>query len=109
MSKLSRSAELALAVVIALGATAGAAMAAEGTGDPFGLDNSELAVSAEPMQTQTGSSAYPGFNPSPSVAVVVGGVAPADGSQAEPEPLNSLPSAPEIGGVWTAQQEHLLR
>ena len=63
MSRLSRTAELALVAVIALSATAGVAMAGEGNGDPFGLENSRLAVTAEPVQQQAGSAAYPGFDP----------------------------------------------
>jgi hypothetical protein len=108
MSKLSRTAELAMVAVIALGATAGVAMAGEGNGDPFGLEGSRMAITAEPIQQQTGSAAYPGFDPNVRVGVMVGGVAPANGSQGEPEPLNSLPSAPEVGGVWSAQQQHQL-
>jgi hypothetical protein len=105
MSKLSRTAELALVAVIALGATAGVAVAGEGNGDPFGLEGSQLAISAQPIQQQAGSMAFPGFGPGMRVGVEAGGVAPASGSEGEPEPLNSLPSAPEVGGVWTAQQQ----
>jgi hypothetical protein len=86
MSKLRRSAGLAFAIVIALGMAAGVARAeGEGNGDPFGLENSHLAVSA------------------------LGAVTPVGGSQGEPDPLNSLPSAPENGGTWSAQQEQQLR
>ena len=94
---------LALVGLVATGVSAGTAMAAEGNGDPFGLENSQLAVTGQPVETQTGSQAYPGFDPRVRVPVVIGGVARADGAQGEPEPRNSLASAPEIGGVWAAQ------
>jgi hypothetical protein len=107
MSKSSRTVQLALVAVIAMGATAGVAVAGEGNGDPFGLEDSQLAISASPTSQQAGPMAFPGFN-GVKVGVVVGGVVPADGSQSEPEPMNSFPSAPEIGGIWTAQQQHQL-
>src|SRR4051812_28691084 len=99
MSKLRRSAGLAFAIVIALGTAAGAARAeGEGNGDPFGLENSHLAVSLPPVGGHTGSTGYRSDGLGSSIPVVVGAVAPADGSQGEPDPLNSLSSAPEIGG-----------
>lgn len=89
-----------IATIAVLGLGISGAHAGEGRGDPFGLDRANLAVVANPVSVQTGQAAYPTFSRRTRVAVTAGGMVPTKGSQGIVESPNSLPSAPEIGGVW---------
>lgn len=63
-----------------------------------------LAVTAAPALAEDGARQY-----SASTTTVGGitllGVTAANGSEGEPQPLNSLPSLPEAGGHWSVRQE----
>lgn len=92
-------ARLTLALLAALALPASLAHAGEGNGDPFGLSVNLATTRVSPAM---GSYAYrPPSTPAAS-GLAFGDVAKADGSQGEPEPLNALPSAPEVGGLWAA-------
>lgn len=98
MNTMLNRAKLALAVLMI--AAPAAAFAGEGNGEPFNLVQSQFSTPADPSQA---SQVQTGSGLGPVVTFSTGGVAPADGSQGEPEPLNALSSAPEIGGIWPAQ------
>jgi len=100
MNTLSHKARLTLAVLAVMAAPAGLAYAGEGNGDPFGLETSLQTVQVSPAPN--GRLTYNAHNPSVPSGLTFGNVAEATGSQAEPEPLNALPSVPEIGGVWAS-------
>jgi len=89
-----------IATSAAFGFGIGAARAADGRGDPFGLDRANLPMVSNPVSVQTGQAAYPTFSRWPQVAVTTGGMVPSTGSQGILESPSSLSSAPEIGGVW---------
>jgi hypothetical protein len=89
MNSLTKKMRLTLAA-LAL-ATAPVSMAlAESNYDPYGLEGSNLAVVSNPVETQTGSDAYPTFSPNAVVGVRTGGVVALAGSQSEPQPVNAL-------------------
>lgn len=99
MTSVNTRAALALITLLAGAAPVGVAFAGEGNGDPNGLDNSQLPVLANPIEGQTGSAHYQSFDRSSTVGVGPGAVTPSTSNQSEPEPLNSLPDAPNAGGI----------
>lgn len=99
MTAFNTRAAVALLALVVAAAPVGAALAGEGNGDPSGLENSQQPLTANPIETQTGAAHYQGFARNPTVAVIPGGVAPSTSNQSEPEPLNSLPSPPNAGGL----------
>lgn len=89
MNSVTKKMRLALAALALVTAPVSMALA-ESNYDPYGLEGSNLAVVSNPVQTQTGSNAYPTFSPSETVGVRSGGVVALTGSQSEPQPVNAL-------------------
>jgi len=89
MNSVTKKMRLALAALALATAPVSLALA-ESNYDPSGLEGSNLTVVSNPVQTQTGSNAYPTFSPNAIVGVRTGGVVALAGSQSEPQPLNAL-------------------
>ena len=115
MNSVTKKMRLALAALALATAPVSLALA-ESNHDPSGLEGSNLVVSnpvqtqtgsnayptfspgeaavvSNPVQTQTGSSAYPTFSSNEIVGVRTGAVVALAGAQSEPQPVNAIPNS----------------
>ncbi len=97
-----------LAMVAVFGLTTGAALAAEGNGNPFPFQ-APGQVTANPLTSDTGSQAYPNFAVGEPVPVIEGQVLPQNGSEGSVQTANSLPPGFENGTAAYEEAQRVAR
>ena len=102
MFSIRTRAKLALAILAVAATPAGAAFASEGSGPAYGGVVTSAPATHDVGQAYRPNLAYTG-------SVTIGGTLPSNGSQGEPQPINSLPPGFEDGTPAMQHRQALKR